>query len=66
MNTQAAMEWVLEHACRELPHYGGDHESRKYIALRLIERAESGGTSLADFETVARQALKELSGRKSA
>jgi hypothetical protein len=65
MSQRTAMEWVLEHACRELPHHGGDHESRKYVALRLLESAESGGATVTDFETVARQALAELPGRKS-
>jgi hypothetical protein len=66
MSDRTAMEWVLEHACRELSHHGGDHESRKYVALRLIQSAESGGATMADFETAARQALAELPGRKSA
>lgn len=66
MSHRTAMEWVLEHACRELSHHGGDHESRKYVALRLIESSESGGATVADFETVARRALAELPGRDSA
>jgi hypothetical protein len=59
------MEWVLEHACRELPGHGGDHQSRKYVAQRLIETAENGGTTLAELETVALQALQDLSTRKA-
>jgi hypothetical protein len=66
MSQRTAMEWVLEHACRELPHHGSDHESRKYVALRLIESAEGGRTTVADLEAVAHQALAELLRRKSA
>ena len=66
MSHRTAMEWVLAHACRELSHHGGDHDSRKYVALRLIESAENGGATVADFETVVRQALAELPGLKSA
>jgi hypothetical protein len=65
MSVQTRMEWVLEHACRELPGHGGDHQSRKYIAQRLIETAENGATTLAELEMVAHQALQELSTRKA-
>src|ERR1700729_4251017 len=34
--TTANMDVVLEEVCRSLPH-GGDHESRKYIAEKLMQ-----------------------------
>jgi hypothetical protein len=64
--TQANMDSVLEETCRELPHHGGDHETRKYIAEHLIEAAQSGKTTLTDLRAVARQALLILTSRKSA
>jgi hypothetical protein len=62
---QANMDVVLEQTCRQLPH-GGDHESRKYIAERLIECARMGKTTLGDLQAVARRALHTLSREKSA
>lgn len=64
--TQAKMETVLEETCRELPHHGGDHATRKYIAEQLIDGARSGNTTLAELRAVARDALLTLTGRKSA
>jgi hypothetical protein len=57
--TMASMEVVLEDVCRKLPN-GGDHETRKYIAQRLAEAAELGETTLAEFESIGRHALREL------
>jgi hypothetical protein len=63
--TVAKMDLVLEQICKVLP-CGGDHESRKYIALKMIEAAGKGNTTLSDLEVVARRALNELTERKSA
>jgi hypothetical protein len=59
------MDVVLEEICHKMNH-GGDHDSRKFIALRLIECAREGRTSLAELNSVARRALLELVNRKSA
>jgi hypothetical protein len=56
---------VLEEVCRDLPH-GGDHESRKHVAQRLMQSAEKGNVTLEELRTVAHRALSELSNRKSA
>jgi hypothetical protein len=61
----ANMDVVLEEVCRVLPH-GGDHETRKYIAKKLIQGAKKGNTTLDGMRSVARTALQELSRRKSA
>lgn len=61
----ADMDAVLEEVCRVLPH-GGDHETRKYIAKKLIQGAKKGNTTLDGLRNVARIALEELSHRKSA
>jgi len=63
--TRANMDVVLEEICREMSH-GGDHESRKFIAARLIESAREGRTSLTELNSVARRALLELVNRKTA
>jgi hypothetical protein len=63
--TRANMDMVLEQICQEMQH-GGDHESRRFIAERLIECAREGRTSLTEFNSVARRALLELTNRKSA
>jgi hypothetical protein len=62
--TRANMDVVLEEICREMKH-GGNHESRKFIAERLIECAREGGTTLADLNNAARRALDELTNRKA-
>jgi hypothetical protein len=63
--TAADMDVVLEEACRNLPH-GGDHETRKHIAQRLMQAAKKGHVTLEALRTVASRALSGLSSRKSA
>lgn len=63
--TAANMDVVLEEVCRDLPH-GGDHESRKRIAKKLIQGAKKGNVTLDGLRSVAHAALGELSRRKSA
>jgi len=63
--TAANMDVVLEEVCSDLPH-GGDHESRKHIAQRLMQSAKKGNATLEGLRTVANRALSELSNRKSA
>ncbi|WP_245322615.1 hypothetical protein [Bradyrhizobium valentinum] len=36
------MDVVLENVCRDLPNSGGDHESRKFIAKKLIRAGATG------------------------
>ena len=62
--TKANMDVVLEETCRQLPH-GGDHDSRRFIAERLIECAREGRTTLAELNSAARRALLELVNRKA-
>jgi hypothetical protein len=63
--TAANMDVALEEVCRHLPH-GGDHETRKHIAQRLIQAAKKGHLTLEELRAVAGRALSELSSRKSA
>ncbi|MDE2376560.1 hypothetical protein [Bradyrhizobium sp.] len=60
--TKANMDVVLEETCRQLPH-GGDHDSRRFIAERLIKAVEAGHTTLGELGIVARRALAELTGK---
>ena len=62
--TTANLEVALERVCRELPG-GGDHETRKRVAEKLLQAAESGLKNLGELEAVGQQALREAS-RKSA
>jgi hypothetical protein len=64
--TQTRMDLVLNETCRELPQYGGDHETRKYIAEHLIDAARSGQTELADLRATARRAMLQLRSGKPA
>jgi len=61
----ANMEVVLEEVCKELPN-GGDHETRKHIAKRLLTAVKRGNGTLDGLRTVARAAMAALSSRKSA
>ena len=63
--TIANMDVVLEEVCRRLPH-GGDHESRKYVAKKLLQSAKKGNVTLEGLRAVASRAFAELSERKSA
>jgi hypothetical protein len=63
--TTANMDVALEQVCKNLPN-GGDHETRKYVAEKLIQAAKKGNTALGAFETVARRALLEVTRRRSA
>jgi hypothetical protein len=63
--TAANMDVVLEEVCRNLPH-GGDHESRKHIAKKLMQSVKKGNVTLEGLRTVAGRAFAELSERKSA
>jgi hypothetical protein len=63
--TSANMDVVLEEACRDLPN-GGDHESRKYVAKKLLQSVKKGNVTLEGLRSVASRALSELSRRKSA
>jgi hypothetical protein len=43
--TAANMDVVLDEVCSDLPH-GGDHESRKHIAQRLLQSAKKCNVTL--------------------
>jgi hypothetical protein len=63
--TAANMDVVLEDVCRDLRH-GGDHETRKHIARKLLNSAKKGNATLDGLRSIARTALQELLRRKSA
>jgi hypothetical protein len=63
--TTANMHAVLEEVCRRLPH-GGDHESRKYVAQKLMQSAKKGNVTLQGLRPVASRALSDLSRHRSA
>jgi hypothetical protein len=55
----ANMEVALADAFRTHPN-GGDHESRKHVARKLIQSARAGETTLGRLTMVARSALHEI------
>ena len=57
------LDVALEEACRVLPH-GGDHNLRKKIALKLLQSARKGNTTLGGLSVVARTALMEATRQK--
>src|SRR5580692_5942000 len=63
--TVANMEVALEEAFAGVLH-GGDHESRKYVARKLIQSAGKGNLTLEGLRAVARDAFEQLSTRRPA
>jgi hypothetical protein len=64
--TMAKLDVVLENVCRMLPNNGGDHETRKLIARKLVQAVKKGNTSLAGLEDVAHRALRDLASKEVA
>jgi len=60
----ANVEVALDEVFRAHPH-GGDHESRKHVARKLMESARKGNTTLGALTTVAKSALQEIPIRKA-
>jgi hypothetical protein len=63
--TTANMDVALEEVFAGVPH-GGDHESRKHVAKKLIQSAKRGNVTLDGLRAVARDASQHLLTRKSA
>ncbi|KRQ08739.1 hypothetical protein AOQ73_12010 [Bradyrhizobium pachyrhizi] len=63
---RARLDLVLEEVCRQLSGHGGDHESRKYVAMHLMRAARAGRIDLDELRGAADSALLDLTTRKSA
>jgi hypothetical protein len=63
--TTLHLEVVLDDVFGCVPH-GGDHESRKRVAIKLIQSAKKGNVALDGLRVVGREALQQLSIRNSA
>jgi hypothetical protein len=63
--TIANMDVALEEVFASVPH-GGDHESRKHVAKKLIQSAKKGNITLDELRAVARDASQQLLIRRSA
>ena len=63
--TTANMDVALEEVFAGVPH-GGDHESRKHVARKLIQSAKKGNVTLDGLRAVARDASQLLLTRRSA
>ena len=59
----ANVEVALDDAFRAYPH-GGDHESRKFVARRLLLTAKRGNATLGRLSAVAKSALGKISLRR--
>ncbi|WP_375780382.1 hypothetical protein ACE103_17040 [Bradyrhizobium sp. ma5] len=64
--TTANLDVVLDDVCRDLPNGSGDHETRKFVARRLLRAARQGRKTLGALEYVARKALHVLLERRPA
>lgn len=54
----ANIEVALDEAFKSQPH-GGDHESRKRVARKLLQSAKRGMTTLGGLIRVARTAMRK-------
>ncbi|TWB89953.1 hypothetical protein FBZ93_11567 [Bradyrhizobium macuxiense] len=61
---RARLDAVLDQVCGRLVN-GGDHDTRKYIAEKLVEAARKGTVHLDELSVVARRALLERSNRRA-
>jgi hypothetical protein len=64
--TLANMEVALERAGQLLKNGAAQHEHRRYIASKILERAEGGDTSLGGLTEAASAAARELGIRAKA
>jgi hypothetical protein len=53
------LEFVLEQVFESFS-YGGDHETRAFVAAQLLKAAQSGIVKLDDLKLVAGEALLEV------
>jgi urease gamma subunit len=58
--TLAIMDLALERACRFLPLGLPEHETRKFVAEKIVECARNGNQTLVGLTEVGRQAVREL------
>ncbi len=63
--TTANMDVALDEVFGGVPH-GGDHESRKHVARKLIQNAKKGNVTLNGLRAVARDASQQVLTRRSA
>jgi len=61
--TLANMEVALERASRLLTNCAEQHEHRRYIASRILHRAETGDRTLNGLTEAASAAARELRAR---
>lgn len=62
--TAANLDVVLDDVCRDLPNSGGDHKTRKFVAIHLVRAAQRGKKTLGALEAVARQAMLKITRHK--
>jgi hypothetical protein len=63
--TVANMKVALNRACKRFPRELTSHEARKYIAAKLLERAEHGERTLTGFTHAAMAAAVIITSKKS-
>jgi hypothetical protein len=59
------MERLLDELFEGVRH-GGDHETRKHVAKKLMQSAKKANVSLEELRAAGREALRHLSTRRSA
>jgi hypothetical protein len=58
--TAANMEVALARVCQRLPPSKQDHDTRRFIAERIIDAARKGHTKLTELTAAGVKALNQL------
>jgi hypothetical protein len=66
IRTMANMEVALERACRTLPNGSESHDARRFIAGRILKRAEHGDETLGALTQAGLDAAMELEAAQRA
>ena len=61
--TRANMDAALDRACALLPAGAEQHDNRRYIASRILKRAERGDVTLSELTEAGERAAQELCER---
>lgn len=64
--TLANMEVALERACQALPKGSDNHDVRRHIASRILQRVTAGDRTLGGLTKAGRAAASELIPHKVA
>jgi hypothetical protein len=63
--TLAVMNLALERSCRFLPIGLSEHETRRFVAEKIVECARNGNQTLAGLTEAGRRAVHDFVAKKN-